>query len=156
MRLLRSCSVAVVVTAFLTACGGSDSPADPGGTGNNGGGGGGDSRVIKSNPSFATDIQEIFSRKGCTSGGCHGDGTGAGMTLGSNAGANFGVLVGVPSTSEPSFNRVTPNNDTDSYIVIKLEGRQSVGARMPLSVTPLDNIDMMNIKNWINTGASNN
>ena len=78
MRLLRSCSVAVVVTAFLTACGGSDSPADPGGTGNNGGG---DSRVIKSNPSFATDIQEIFSRNGCTSGGCHGDGTGAGMTL---------------------------------------------------------------------------
>ena len=88
--------------------------------------------------------------------GCHGDGTGAEMTLGSNAGANYGVLVGVPSTSEPSFNRVTPNDATNSYIVIKLEGRQGVGARMPLGRSPLDNIDLTNIRNWINGGAPNN
>ena len=78
------------------------------------------------------------------------------MTLGSNAGANYGVLVGVPSTSEPSFNRVTPNDATNSYIVIKLEGRQGVGARMPLGRSPLDNIDLTNIRNWINGGAPNN
>ena len=154
MNLLRSCSVAVLMAAFLAACGGSDSPADPGGSGNNGVQG--NTRIIKSNPSFATDIQEIFTRNGCTSGGCHGDGTGAGLMLGSNAGSNFGNLVGIPSSSEPGFNRVTPNDATDSYIVIKLEGRQSVGSRMPLGGASLDNIDLMNIKNWINTGASNN
>ena len=155
MPLLRSFSAVVVLSACLAACGGSDSPSDPGGNDNNGGGSG-DIRVIKSNPSFATDIQEIFTRIGCTAMGCHGDGTGAGMTLGSNAGANYGVLVGVPSTSEPSFNRVTPNDATNSYIVIKLEGRQSVGARMPFGLSPLDNIDMTNIRNWINGGAPNN
>ena len=155
MPLHRSFSATVVVTAFLAACGGSDSPSDLGGNDNNGVGGG-DIRVIKSNPSFATDIQEIFTRIGCTAGGCHGDGTGADMTLGSNANANYGVLVGVPSTSEPSFNRVTPNDATNSYIMIKLEGRQSVGARMPFGGSPLDNIDMTNIRNWINGGAPNN
>jgi hypothetical protein len=156
MPLLRSFSAVFVVTALLAACGGSDSPSDPGGNNNGGGGGGGDTRVIKSNPSFATDIQEIFTRIGCTGGGCHGDGTGAGMTLGTNVASNYGALVGVPSTTEPAFNRVTPNDATNSYIVIKLEGRQSVGARMPFRGPSLDNIDMTNIKNWINGGAMNN
>ena len=155
MRLLRSFLTAVVVAALLAACGGSDSPSAPDDNNDNGESSG-DTRVIKSNPSFATDIQEIFTRIGCTAMGCHGDGTGAGMTLGSNAGANYGVLVGVPSTSEPNFNRVTPNDATNSYIVIKLEGRQGVGARMPFGGSPLDNIDMTNIRNWINGGAPNN
>ena len=153
MPLLRSFLTTVVMAAFLVACGGGDSPSDPGGSNDDGGG---DTRVIKSNPSFATDIQEIFTRTGCTDMGCHGDGTGAGMTLGSNAGANHGVLVNVASTSEPNFNRVTPSDAVNSYIVIKLEDRQSVGARMPFGRTPLDDIDMTNIRNWINGGAPNN
>ena len=66
------------------------------------------------------------------------------------------MLIGVPSTSEPGLNRVTPSDATNSYIVIKLEGRQTVGARMPLGRTPLDNVDLTNIKNWINNGAMNN
>ena len=98
---------------------------------------------------------EILTRNGCTSAGCHGGGA-AGMTLGSSASANFGVLVGVLSTSEPGFNRVTPSDATNSYIVIKLEGRQTVGAQMPLGRTQLDNVDLTNIKNWINNGAMNN
>ncbi len=154
MPLPRRIPITIVAIALLAACGGGDSPSDPGGNGNNNGGG--DTRQIKTNPSFAADIQNIFERTGCTAMGCHGDGTGAGMTLGSNAGANHGVLVGVPSTSEPNFNRVTPNDATNSYLVIKLEGRQSVGAQMPFGGSALDNIDLTNIRNWINNGAPNN
>jgi hypothetical protein len=40
-------------------------------------------------------------------------------------------------------------------IVIKLEGRQTVGAKMPLGGS-LDAISLQNIKNWINKGANNN
>ena len=51
---------------------------------------------------------------------------------------------------------VIPSNANDSYLVKKLEGRQSVGARMPLGGEALDNIDLSNVKNWINQGAKNN
>lgn len=34
-----------------------------------------------------------------------------------------------------------------------LEGRQSVGARMPLNAPSLDDIDLTKIRNWIATGA---
>ena len=155
MPLPRRISAAIAAVALLAACGGGDSPSDPGGSGNGNNNGGGSTRQIKTNPSFAADIQEIFTRKGCTAMGCHGDGS-AGLTLGSNASANHGALVGVPSTSEPDFNRVTPNEATDSYLVIKLEGRQSVGGQMPRGGAPLDNIDLTNIRNWINNGAPNN
>ena len=65
------------------------------------------------------------------------------------------MLVDVDAASE-NFKRVLPNDANNSYIVIKLEGRQTVGSRMPLSQSPLDNIDLTNIKNWINNGAPNN
>jgi hypothetical protein len=147
--------VTLAVAIVFAACGGSDSPSGPGGGNNGGGGGGGTTREIKANPSFASDIREIFSRNGCTASGCHGDGTG-GLTLGASAAGDHAMLVGVPSSSEPTFNRVTPNDATNSYLVIKLEGRQTVGARMPRGGSPLDNIDITNVKNWINTGAPNN
>ena len=156
MRQPRSLLVTLATAICLAACGGSDSPSEPG-NGNNGGNGGGTTREIKQSPSFAADIQEIFTRTGCTAAGCHGDGTGrAGLLLVSNAAANHGMLVGVPSTREPMFNRVTPNDATNSYLVIKLEGRQTVGGQMPAGGGPLDNIDITNIRNWINNGAPNN
>ena len=48
-----------------------------------------------------------------------------------------------------------PGDAANSYIVIKLEGRQTVGAKMPLGGS-LDAISLQNIKNWINKGAKNN
>jgi hypothetical protein len=64
--------------------------------------------------------------------------------------------VGVASTSEPGFLRVEPGDPDNSYVVIKLEGRQNVGARMPLGGAPMDGIDLENIRNWIAAGAQNN
>ncbi len=126
----------------FAGCGGDDPMSVPSG------------RVVKATPSLATDIQEIFDRRGCSSGACHGAAQQAGLSL-SSAAASFASLVGVTATSEPIV-RVIPNDADNSYIVIKLEGRQTVGARMPLGGGQIDTIDLNNIKNWINTGAPNN
>jgi hypothetical protein len=135
----------LALTFALAACG-----SDPVGPGGN-------EREIKANPSFATDINEIFQRRGCSAAApCHGaPGGQAGLMLTASATNNYGMLVDVDATSE-SFKRVLPGTADDSYLVIKLEGRQQVGTRMPQNAAPLDNIDLTNIKNWINNGAPNN
>lgn len=149
MELPRSMLFAMALTLPLLACNGD------GGTGLDGDGDG-DGREIEPNPSFSADINEIFQRRGCTASNCHGASGGqADLELTASASANYAELVGVQATSE-DFLRVQPGNATDSYLVIKLEGRQSVGAQMPLTGGPLDNIDLTNIKNWINNGAPNN
>lgn len=138
---------------IAAACGGgrsgsptSPSPANPAP-------GSGAARSIQADPSFAAVIQEIFERRGCTQAGCHNNATASGLTLA--RGASYAALVNVRAANEPIV-RVIPGNADGSYLVIKLEGRQVVGARMPLGGTPLDDIDLTNIKNWINQGAKNN
>jgi hypothetical protein len=64
-------------------------------------------------------------------------------------------LVNVDAT-QASVARVVPGNATDSYIIVKVEGRQTTGERMPLGGSALDNIDLTKLKNWINQGAKNN
>jgi hypothetical protein len=151
MSNLRSILCIATLGLFLTACGGSDSPTDPGN--NDGNNGGGDTRVIKADPSFASDIFEVFQRRGCTAAGCHGGGAG-GLTMTSSSGA-FAALVGVASTGTGEV-LVMASDAANSYLVKKLEGTASVGARMPFGAGALDNIDLTNIKNWINQGAKNN
>jgi hypothetical protein len=146
----------VLATALsFAACGGdSGTNPDPGGNGgNNGGGGTGSGRVVKVDPSFGSDIQEIFDRTGCSASSCHGTVESGGLRL--TNGSSHGELVNVAAEGE-SGTRVIPNDATNSYLVIKLEGRQTAGARMPLGGAALDTIDMNNIKNWINQGAKNN
>ena len=139
---LRSTLAVVALGVFLTACS-DDSPTDPGD----------DERAIKDNPSFAQDIFEIFERRGCTVSGCHGGGAG-GLTLSSAAGS-YTALVGVASNGTGEV-LVIASDAANSYLVKKLEGTAAAGARMPLGGAALDNIDLTNIKNWINQGAANN
>lgn len=147
MELRRLLVLTTALAVPLLACNGD------GGTGLDGDD---DQREIEANPSFASDINEIFQRRGCSAGSCHGAAGGqAGLELTSSASANYDELVDVPATSE-DFLRVQPGNAPDSYLVIKLEGRQAVGGRMPLNAAPLDNIDLTNIRNWIDNGAPNN
>jgi hypothetical protein len=143
------CVLVMLAAASLAACGG-DGPTDPGG---DPGGGNGDTRTIKDDPSFANDVWEVFTRRGCAASSCHGGGAGD-LTMASASGA-YTALVNVASLASGEV-LVIPSNANDSYLVKKLEGRQSVGARMPLSGGALDNIDLSNIKNWINQGAKNN
>lgn len=152
----RSYLPVLVLLAFLAACGGSDGPTAPGGNGGDdpgGGTGGGDTRTIKDNPSFSSDVMEIFDRRGCTASGCHGTGEG-GLTM-TNASTTYGNLVDVASPISGEI-RVIPGNAQDSYLVKKLEGRAAFGAQMPLGGSPLDNIDLTNVRNWIGQGAQNN
>lgn len=132
-----------LTAATLAACSG-DSPAEPDGD---------DGRVVKDTPSFAADIQEIFDRRGCSSSTCHGSAQQAGMDL--RTGAAYGSLVGVTASTE-SIVRVIPGDPDGSYIVMRVEARQSVGSRMPLGGDPLDAVDLANLRNWIARGAPEN
>jgi hypothetical protein len=144
----------ITALALTAGCGGEDAPTDPGGGGDGGGGGGGGTpRVVKATPAFGADIQEVFDRIGCSTSGCHGTAQSAGLDL--RSGNAYDNLVNVQALSERVV-RVIPGDANGSYLVIKLEGRQTAGARMPLNGTALDNIDLTNIKNWINNGAPNN
>ena len=73
MNHFRPLFLSLLLCSFLAACGGSD-PVGPGGDT------GGDIRTIKATPAFAADIVEIFIRRGCTAGSCHGGGAGS-LTL---------------------------------------------------------------------------
>ena len=146
--LTRSLAVAAALT--LAACG--DSGTGPDDNGNTGGGNG-NTRTIVADPSFATVIQEIFNRRGCAAGDCHGSSQSAGLSLAS--GSSYANLVNVASTQASTL-RVIPGNADGSYLIVKVEGRQTLGDRMPQGGAALDNIDLTNLKNWINRGAANN
>jgi hypothetical protein len=68
---------------------------------------------------------------------------------------SFANLVNVNSNEVPSLKRVKPGDDSNSYIVHKIEGTQEVGARMPLNSTPLSNANISLIRRWIVEGAHN-
>jgi len=68
----------------------------------------------------------------------------------------YGNLINIASRKVPAKRQVFPFNAEDSYVVIKVEGRQTAGARMPASGGPRSDTDIQNIKNWINKGAKNN
>lgn len=158
MHRPTSASLALAFVVSLAACGGGGGgPTDPGGGGGGGGGAGGgggsSGPVIKTDPSFTADIMEVFNRRGCTESSCHGGGQG-GLTM-SSASTAYANLVNVTSPNSGEV-RVIPGNAADSYLVKKLEGRQSVGDRMPQGGGMLDETDLTNIKNWINQGAKNN
>ena len=71
MVLSGRMQLVLALVVVFTGCGGGDGPTDPGSdpTGGNGNTGG---RTIKDNPSFSNDVVEIFVRRGCTDGSCHG------------------------------------------------------------------------------------
>ena len=110
-------------------------------------------RSVKSDPSYNTDVWEIFVRTGCSASSCHGNGAG-GLSLSTSSGS-YSMLVNVPSDGTGEI-LVIPSNATGSYLTKKLDGSQGAGSRMPLGGAALDETDMKNIENWINQGAKNN
>ncbi len=135
----------MAMAIIISGCGSDSNPTS------GGGGGGG----VKTDPSFASDIQAIFNNRGCSNVGCHAASTAsAGLILAS--GQSYANLVNVNSTNEPPKKRVVPSDAANSYLVNKIEGTQTVGGRMPLNAAPLSDTDIQNIKNWINQGAKNN
>lgn len=148
MKRFLSLFAMATAVAFLTACGDSGTGPDP-----DPGDGNGDGRVIVADPSFGSVVQEIFNRKGCAAGSCHGSAQSAGLDL--RTGNSYAELVNVTATQSTAA-RVIPADADASYLIIKVEGRQTVGQRMPPGGSALDNIDLTNLKNWINQGAKRN
>jgi len=105
-------------------------------------------------PSFASVVQEVLTRRGCTQGVCHGGGAGY-LALTFSIPGNYENLVNVRAHADPSTLLVDPGDAGNSYVIMKLEGRAS-GGRMPLNGSPLSATDLDNIKGWINGGAANN
>lgn len=112
--------------------------------------------VNVSNPVVMTLAQlqaNIFTPR-CS--GCH---TGVGavlpgvMNLSSTA-ASAAALINVTSLSEPPLKRVLPGNPDNSYIIHKLEGTQTVGARMPFGGPFLDQGTIDQVRAWIQAGAA--
>lgn len=139
MRTLTLLIILVAGGTFLAGC--------------NGDGDTGPSDGVSDDPSFAQDLQPVFNNR-CATQQCHGDAEQAGLSL--VDGEAYGELVLTQSTSEPEYFRVMPGAPDSSYLVIKIEGNQSVGSRMPLTGGPLDSDTIQLIRNWILAGAQDN
>lgn len=109
--------------------------------------------TVISDPSFANHIQPIFTSN-CALSGCHNNTAQEGLNL--SQGSAYAEIVDVNSSQVPSLKRVFPGDATVSYLVMKIEGTQTVGVRMPKDRSSLSSVSIQNIKNWINRGAKNN
>lgn len=102
-----------------------------------------------------TQVQtQIFSAS-CAFSGCHAGGApAAGMNL--SEGQAYGNIVNVPSTEQPSLDRVEPFDPATSYLWLKVIGDPSIsGQQMPLGAPPLDQQRMDLLRGWIEAGAPN-
>ena len=101
-----------------------------------------------------TEIQTQVFTATCAASGCHGGAAPQqGLSLVAPA---YASVVGVASTEVPSLQRIRAGDATNSYLVQKLEGTASVGARMPLGGPFLDATAIARIRAWVNAGAPNN
>lgn len=126
------------------------------------GGGGGDSGPTTT-PSTSTNdpnapmtatfssIQSHVFTPICSA--CHA-GASAPQGLKLDAANSFTMLVNVASNEVPSIKRVSPGDSANSYIIQKLEGHASVGARMPFGGPYLDAATIGLIRQWIDNGAA--
>jgi hypothetical protein len=136
---------AAMTVAVSLACAGDGTGVD---NDNNGGGA----------PTFAADVQPIFTAS-CAFSGCHGGASPAqGMNL--SAGQAYANTVNVPSNELPGMDRIEPGDPDQSYLVNKIQGTQGdvggSGQRMPLGGDPLSDTDINTIRAWITAGADNN
>ena len=137
MKLTRSIMPVLCLGLVLAACG-DDDPMAP------------EEQVDV--PSFAADVQAIFADNSCI--GCHASDRG-GLTLTDVASVSYANLVNVASPATGEI-RVIPGNANDSYLVKKLEGRQTAGAQMPAGQPALSSAELATIRSWITAGAPNN
>ncbi len=104
-------------------------------------------------PSLASIQNNIFTPI-CS--GCHSGPSGpilpAGMDL-SSASASFTSLINVVSFEVPTIFRVAVGDAENSYLIHKLEGTATIGARMPLGGPFLDQATIDVVRLWIASGA---
>lgn len=131
-----------LVAAFIIAGCSSNNPSSSGGT------------EPPMNVSFSSEVQQIFAAAGCAASSCHGATQSAGLELTDTVA--YENIVNVSSTEVPSLKRVLPGDAQNSYLIMKLEGRQTVGERMPRLAPALSTHNIEIIRTWIDEGANDN
>jgi len=105
---------------------------------------------------YETQIQPIFTAS-CAVSGCHTGETrsfgvtGAGLVLLPES--SYQALINAPTKGDPNRFQVVPGNSAESMLVLKLEGAEGVGSRMPLGEDPLPPETIQLVKDWIDQGA---
>jgi hypothetical protein len=100
--------------------------------------------------SFAA-VQDVLTRR-CATPSCHlGFSAAEGLNL--EEGLAYGATVNQRALQKPRLALVAPGDLRGSYLVRKLLGRGSVGARMPFAPDPLSPADLHTILSWIEHGA---
>ena len=145
-RARAAARLGLVAVAF--GCADFETPVDPTG---------GAPDTLVPTPSFSTNVVPIFQKR-CAVGGCHSIATHqAGLTLDSTQA--YESIVGVPSTLQPSAQRVVPLEPSQSWLVTMIgaddAARQGL-SRMPLATHPLTDNQITTIIRWIEQGALRN
>ena len=102
-------------------------------------------------PTLASIQANVFSVD-CAASGCHG-GAASQQGLRLDPGFSFGNLVCVRVPRDPTQTRVLPGDPNNSFLIRKLEGTQTVGARMPDGGPYLQQSTIDVIRQWIANGA---
>jgi hypothetical protein len=143
----KSKITALLAAAALSGCAGNGNGLDANGNPITPGGGG--STALTAD---FQSIQDNLFTPICTR--CH-IGASAPQGLQLDADHSYALLVGVPSTEQPSVLRVEAGDPDSSYIVRKLQGSSGIsGERMPLGGPYLDQSTIDVIRQWITNGAS--
>ncbi len=106
----------------------------------------------------------IFDGHRCNQQSCHVSGTlppQGGLDL--SPGVAYQNLLQVPSSDNPSFNRVRPGDYYNSYLWLKLayatdpgqlpDGVQILGSPMPVGLAALSKTELMAVQQWVFHGA---
>lgn len=113
--------------------------------------------VAIAEPSYAADVQPIFTKR-CASGGCHSFATRqANLVL--TARESYDYLVNVAAGGAAGAIRVVPFDADNSWLVTMIgpdDAARGGHPRMPLAAPPLTPNQIATIVNWINRGAERN
>jgi hypothetical protein len=150
--MVRSLLVAALAASSLLVFGCKGSGGQSGTQSSGGAGKSAPDPPAKTVAMFKNDVQPIFT-KSCAHPSCHGVAKSAGMQL--SEGMAYGDIVNVTSSEDPQLMRVRPSEPDSSYLVMKIEGHQKVGMRMPLTGGPLSDKQIQVIRSWIAAGAKN-
>ncbi len=113
--------------------------------------------VVVATPSFATDVQPIFTAR-CATASCHNFATHQ-IDLNLAPGYSYDEIVNVQSIFRPAAKRIAPFNADGSFLVQTLFAeatRHPEIARMPLGREPLTDNQILTIINWVVQGARRN
>jgi hypothetical protein len=145
MPIVRFSVAAIVcLSGALAACAGSGAGLDRNGRPLGSGGGNG-----TLTPDFQSIQDNVFTPI-CSV--CHAGGA-APQGLRLDAANSYALLVGVPSTEQPSILRIKPGDPNNSYLVQKIEGIAATGAQMPFGGPPLPAATITVIRQWVSDGA---